>query len=164
MTRDLSIALRPFAIAAVILLAAPPLKTQVKQEHGFAVVVNRENTITNVPFVELRKIFAGDRRSWPGSRPIKLIMRSAGTPERNVVLQLLGMSEEEYEKHWAFQVYRGEAQSEPLTLASDDLQQKAVNTFPGAIAIVNVNEVKPDVKVVKVEEHMAGDDGYPLRD
>lgn len=155
---------RSIAIAALILLAAVQLKTQVTQGRGFAVVVNTENTVTNVPFVELRKIFAGDRRSWPGSRPIKLVMRSAGTPERDVVLQLLGMSEAEYEKHWSFQVYRGEAQSEPLTLSSNDLQQKVVNTFPGAIAIVDANEVKPDVKVVKVEELMPGEEGYPLRD
>jgi hypothetical protein len=72
------------------------------------------------------------------------------------------MTEGEYKKYWTLQVFRGEAQAEPSTLPSNGMQREAVVTYPGAVALVNLQDVKTGMKVLKVEGRMPGEAGYSL--
>ena len=127
-----------------------------------AVVVNDKNPVDNLSRPELRKIFAGEKRSWTGGSPIKLFVRAPGARERVVLLKLLGMSEGEYKRYWTAAVFRGEAQSEPVALFSNGMQKEAIGIYPGAVALVNVQDVKSGMKMVRVEGHMPGEAGYPF--
>src|SRR5271169_4390597 len=114
------------SIATLLLLAlatpslAPPAAAQADD---IAVVVNPGNPTANMNLLELRKVFAGAKRSWPGGKPIKLVTRGPGCPERLVLLTLLSMSEIEYRQYWTAQVFRGEADAEPLTVPSVGMQK-----------------------------------------
>ena len=134
----------------------------VAQTGDVAVVVNDKNPVDSLSRPELRKIFAGEKRSWPGSLPIKLFVRTPGARERATLLRLLGMSESEYKEYWSAKVFRGEAQTEPNGLPSNGMQKEAIAAYPGAVALVNIQDVKPGMKVVKVEGHKPGEAGYPL--
>ena len=68
-----------------------------------AAVVNLSNPTLNISQVDLRKIFAGERRIWQRGIRIKLIVRLPGCRERLTLLKLLGMSESEYKQYWAAQ-------------------------------------------------------------
>ena len=127
-----------------------------------AVVVNGKNPVDNLSRPELRKIFAGEKRSWPGSLPIKLFVRTPGARERATLLRLLGMSESEYKEYWSAKVFRGEAQTEPNGLPSNGMQKEAIAAYPGAVALVNVQDVRLGMKVVKVDGHMPAESGYPF--
>jgi len=72
------------------------------------------------------------------------------------------MSEREYKEYWIAQIFRGEADAEPLTLPTAGLEEKAVSIFPGAIALLDAGEVKPGMKVLKLNGHLPGEPGYPL--
>jgi len=133
------------------------------QTDDVAVVVSEKNHIANLTKPELRRIFAGEKRSWAGGQPIRLFVRAPGAHERAVLLKLLDMSESEYKKYWAAQVFRGEAQAEPVALFSNGMQKEALTTFPGAIALVNFQDVKPGMKIVKVDGHSPTEREYPLR-
>ena len=52
------------------------------QTGDVAVVVNPENPASNLTIPELRKLFAGEKRSWAGGLSVKLIVRGPGTHER----------------------------------------------------------------------------------
>jgi phosphate transport system substrate-binding protein len=132
------------------------------QTGDVAVVVNAKNPVDNLSRPELRKIFAGEKRSWPGSLPIKLFVRAPGARERATLLKLLGMSESEYKQYWTGKVFRGEAQTEPNGLPSNGMQKEAIVAYPGAVALVTIQDVKPGMKVVKVDGHKPGEAGYPL--
>ena len=132
------------------------------QTRDVAVVVNPENPASNLTIPELRKLFAGEKRSWASSVPVKLLVRAPGTHECAVLLKLLEMSEGEYKQYWASRVMRGEAQSEPLVLPSIGMQGEAIGLFPGGISLVEAENVKPGMKVVKVNGRMPGEAGYPL--
>ena len=132
------------------------------QTGDVAVVVNPENPASNLTIPELRKLFAGEKRSWAGGLSVKLIVRAPGTPEPEVLLKLLGVSENEYKQYWASRVMRGEAQSEPLVLPSLGMQREAMGLFDGVITLVAAENVKPGMKVVKVNGRMPGEAGYPL--
>jgi ABC-type phosphate transport system substrate-binding protein len=127
-----------------------------------AVVVSDHNPTTKMSRAELRKIFAGEERSWPAGLPIKIFVRAPGTHERGALLKLLGMTEDEYKQYWTGQVFRGEAQAEPSTLPSNGMQREALAAYPGAVALVNLQDVKTGMKVLKVESRMPGEAGYPL--
>jgi ABC-type phosphate transport system substrate-binding protein len=131
-------------------------------ENDVAVVVNSNNNTSSITMGELRKIFSGEKRSWPGGASVQLLVRTAGTHERTALLHLLGMSESEYKRYWTSQIYKGEATSEPVALPSNGMQKEALGVYPGAIALVDAAEVKPGMKVLKVDGHTPGDPNYPL--
>jgi hypothetical protein len=45
---------------------------------------------------------------------------------------------------------------------SNGMQKEAVALYPGAVALMNSQDVKPGMKVVRVDGHMPGEAGYPL--
>jgi hypothetical protein len=133
------------------------------QAEDIAVVVSSGNSATNLSLGDLRKIFSGAKRSWPGGQRIKLVTRGSGCPERVVLLKLLAMSEDDYKRYWTAQVFRGEADAEPLIVPSVGMQKEALNLFPGAITLVNVRDVKPGMRVIKIDGQVPGVAGYALR-
>jgi len=70
----------------------------------------------------------------------------------------------EYDQYWAAQVFRGEADAEPLTMPFFGMVKEAAVTFPGAIGLVETQEIKPGmyVKVLKMDGHAPGEARYPL--
>jgi len=144
-----------------LFLAALP-QISFAQNQDVAVVVNPKNPVSNVSKSDLRKIFAGEKRTWPGGLFIKIIARVPGSYERVVLLRLLQMNENEYRQYWVAQVFHGEAQSEPVTLFSNGMQKEAIAAFPGAIALVDPVDVKPGMKLLKVDGHLPGEPGYPV--
>lgn len=127
-----------------------------------AVVVSETNPVTNITVSDLRKLFTGEKHSWPGGTPVKLVVRAPGAYERIVLLKLLGMTESSYKQYWTTQVFRGEAQAKPVELFSNGMQKEALSVYPGALALVSFKEVRTGMKVVKVDGHLPGDAGYPL--
>lgn len=127
-----------------------------------AVVVNSTNPVSNISTPDLRKLFTGDKRTWTGGVAVRLFVRAPGAYERVVLLKMLGMSESEYKAFWTARVFRGEAQAEPVALFSNAMQKEALTIFPGAVALIDFQDVKPGMKVVKVDGHSPGEAGYPL--
>jgi hypothetical protein len=149
-------------LAAICLTGLAVIAPARAQTGDVAVVVNQNNPIKNLSSAELRKIFAGEKRSWSGRLPIKLFVRAPGARERTVLMKLLDMSESQYKQYWTVQMFRGEAQAEPIALFSNGMQKEAIGEYPGAVALVNARDVKPGMKVVRVEGRMPGETGYPL--
>jgi hypothetical protein len=153
---------KPRATPLLLGLAFLLLTSQATAQVAIAVVVNPANPITNISHGDLRKIFAGEKHSWPHGQPIKLIERGPGCIERIVLLRLLAMSESEYKQYWTAQVFRGDADAEPLTVPSVGMQKEAMALFPGAISLVNAKDVKPGMKVIQVDGLLPDAPGYPL--
>ena len=156
------IVVRVGAWAVVSLIGMAGLTSAIAQTNVVAVVVNEKNPVTNVSTPELRKLFSGEKHVWSGGLSVRLFVRAPGAYERVVLLKLLGMSESEYKQYWTAQVFRGEAQAEPVALFSNGMQKEALATFPGGVALVNFQDVKSGMKVVKVDGHIPGDAAYPL--
>jgi ABC-type phosphate transport system substrate-binding protein len=140
------------------------VRSTTAQTTDIAVVVNINNPVANLSLGDLRKIFSGTKRTWPSGTSIKLLVRPSGSHERLALLRLLGMSESEYKQYWTAQVFRGDADAEPVNILSFGMTKEAVAAIPGAIGMVEADSVKPSmpIKVVKIDGHMPGDPGYPL--
>jgi ABC-type phosphate transport system substrate-binding protein len=130
---------------------------------GIAVVVNPINSQSGVTIAELRRLISGEKRYWQNGSPVKLFTRSPGTAEHDAMLKLLGMSETEYKQYWRSRVYQGEAEGGPISLPSNGMQREALQAYPGGLALVDADDIKTGMKVLKVDGKMPGESGYPVR-
>lgn len=129
-----------------------------------AVVVNQANPVDAISSIELRKIFAGEKQNWSGSLPVFVLVRAPQARERDIMLaQILHMNESDYKAHWVRKIYSGEVQREPLVLLSNGMQLEAVRAEKGGIALIKLSDVRQGVKVLKIDGHLPGSDGYALR-
>jgi phosphate transport system substrate-binding protein len=129
-----------------------------------AIVVNSSNPVNNLSLAELRKIYFGDRQYWKGNLPVVLLMRSQGSHERDVVLRVVfEMTEERYTKYWVAKVMRAEVSDPPASLYSFGMLQEGVRGNPGAIGYINANDLRPGVKVLRIDGLLPGESGYSLR-
>ena len=147
---------------AILVLGCVVVVPARAQGNDVAVIVNPENSVSNLNLLELRKIFSGQKLSWTGGVGVRLFVRTAGTVERATLLKLLQMSESDYKTYWTKMIFRGDAQEEPAVLPSNGMQVEAIRSFRGGIALLSARDVRTGVKVVKIDGRLPGESGYPL--
>jgi phosphate transport system substrate-binding protein len=131
---------------------------------GVAIVVDRNNPVSNVSLTQLREIFFGDRRWWTHERPITLLAMGSGSAERETVLRTVyKMDERTFEKYFFFEVYRGELPNGPTNLSTPGEVKKFISRKPGSLGYVRSSDVDSTVKVLRIDGLLPDDDGYPLR-
>ncbi|MGP0021583.1 MAG: substrate-binding domain-containing protein [Candidatus Sulfotelmatobacter sp.] len=153
---------RSISILLLTLLATLAFMPLAAAQGDFAVIVHPDNPITNLSRGDLRKLLNGEKHSWPSGAPVKIIIRGPGCRERDALLKFLNLSESDYKQYWTAQVVRGEVDSEPFVAPSVGMVLEAVRVLPGAIGLVYVGDLKPRVKVVKVDGLLPGTLGYLL--
>ena len=134
--------------------------------HGtdIAVVVNPETPVTDLSLGDVRKVLLGERQYWNSKLPVVLLIRAPVARERDVVLRVIyQMSESEFKQFWVAKIFRAEAATPPKIVYSNDMQYELVAAIPGAIAFVDARNVKPGLKVLKVDGRLPGERDYPLR-
>ncbi len=93
-----------------------------------------------------------------------LLIRAPVARERDVVLRVIyQMSEAQFKQYWVAKIFRAEVASPPKIVYSNDVQLELVSAIPGAIAFVDARNVRPGLKVLRVDGHLPGEQGYPLR-
>ena len=132
------------------------------QPGDVAVVVNERNSVVNLTNTELRSIFDGEKHYWSSGVPIRVFVRAPEAEERTAVLKLLDMTEGQYKKYWTAQILSGEDQAEPVALFSNGMQRNAIVVYTGSIALVSAQDLRPGMKVVKVDGRLPGEPGYTL--
>lgn len=132
------------------------------QVDDVAVVVNYNNQASALSEAELKKIFLGERRSWAVGPPIRLVVLPMDTAESSALLKLVGMSGREFKQYWLALVFRGKVEAEPTNVPSIGMQIEALSALPGAITLVRAKDVKPGMKMLKIDGHLPGEPGYPL--
>jgi ABC-type phosphate transport system substrate-binding protein len=155
-------------VIAVALLLLVPLRNlllaQTSRGSDLAVVVNSDTPVTDLSLAEVRRVFLGQRQYWSPKLPVVLLIRAPVARERDVVLRVIyQMSEEEYTQYWVAKIFRAEVTSPPKIVYSNDMQYELVTAIPGAIAFVDARNVRPGVKVVRIDGKLPGEKGYPLR-
>src|SRR5207247_8234530 len=111
-----------------------------------AVIVNPQNQIDSISSADLRKIFAGEKRSWNSNIPIFVVVRAPQAHERDILLShVLKMTESEYKQYWVKKIYSGDVPREPLALLSNGMQLEAIRADKGGIALINLTDVKQGV-------------------
>jgi hypothetical protein len=129
-----------------------------------AMVVRPETPVDNLSLGDLRRVLLGDRQFWSSNLRVTLLVRAPGAHERDVVLNTVyQMSEAQYRQYWIAKVFRAEAASAPRIVYSSEMAVELASSMPGALAFVDASQVPKNLKVVKINGALPGDNKYPLR-
>jgi ABC-type phosphate transport system substrate-binding protein len=137
---------------------------QTSRGTDIAVVVNPDTPVSDLSLADVRKVLLGERQYWNSKLPVVLLIRAPVARERDVVLRVIyQMSESEFKQFWVAKIFRAEAATPPKIVYSNDMQYELVAAIPGAIAFVDARNVRPGLKVLRVDGHLPGEHDYPLR-
>jgi ABC-type phosphate transport system substrate-binding protein len=113
------------------------------------IVVNKANTIDDLSLADAKKVFMGDKSTWPSGKRVTILMLSPGQPERAVVLrQIYKMSDDEFGQYFTQAAFAGKVAAPPKDIASAGQMKQAVAANPGAIGYVKKEDVDDTVKAV----------------
>jgi len=145
-------------------LALPILQAQGQQASRIAVVVNPDTPVSDLSLEEVRKIFLGDRQYWTAKLPVVLLIRAPVARERDTVLQVIyRMNEAQFKRYWIAKIFRAESATAPKIVYSNDLANELTASMPGAIAFMDARDVRPGVKVIRIDGYLPSEPGYPLK-
>jgi ABC-type phosphate transport system substrate-binding protein len=134
------------------------------QNPDIAIVVNKNVPVDNLTFVEVRKLFRGERQFWNSGLRVTLLVRAPVAHERDVVLKkIYEMSEAQYRQYWISKVFRADIASGPKIVYTNDMATELISAIPGAVSFIEADKVPAGFKVVKVDDIKPGEKGYPLR-
>ena len=153
-------------MACIMALSAWLTPQQVRHEGvaDVAVVVNRDVPADSLALYEVRRLFRGESRYWKSNLLVVLIVPPAGTHERDVMLRnIYKMNESQYKQYWVERIFRAEAFSAPKIADSSAIANELLSSVPGCITFMNANDVRPGSKILKIDNKLPGERGYPLR-
>jgi hypothetical protein len=163
MNRDRKIASMILGLACLMLGICATIVAQTNSI-DVAVVVHPDTPVSDLSLADVRKVFLGDRQYWTSNLPVVLLIRAPVARERNVVLKIIyQMSETQFNQYWIAKIFRAESALGPKVVYSNDMANDLVTAVPGAIAFIDAREVRSGAKVVRVDGHLPGEPGYPLR-
>jgi ABC-type phosphate transport system substrate-binding protein len=141
-----------------------PSAAQTARGTDIAVVVHPDTPVDDLSLAEVRKVLLGERQYWNSKLPVVLLIRAPVARERDVVLRVIyQMTETQFKQFWVAKIFRAEAASPPKIVYSNDMQYELVAAMPGAIAFVDARNVRPGLKVLRVDGRLPGERDYPLR-
>jgi hypothetical protein len=144
--------------------AGSQVDQRVKSSDDIAVVVNETNTYSNLSTGDVRKILLGERRFWKGNIQVSVVLRQEGARERERVLSvLLKMTDTDFERHWQALIFRGEVSAPPLAVPSNGMASEFVADTPGGISFLAGKNLRPDLKVLRIDGKLPGEPDYPLK-
>jgi hypothetical protein len=134
---------------AITVSCARLLTVSAAPEEEVDVVVNKSNGSAPLSREETRRIFMGDKSSWPGGKRITVLMLAPDQPERAVILQaVFKMSESEYTKYFLQAAFTGHVLAAPRDLPSAAQMKARLAANPNAIGYLKKEDVDDGVKVV----------------
>ena len=143
---------------------AGPSTAQTARSTDIAVVVHPDTPISDLSLAEVRKVLLGERQYWTAKLPVVLLIRAPVARERDVVLRVIyQMSESQFKQYWVAKIFRAEAATPPKIVYSNDVELQLVAAMPGSIAFVDTRNVRPGLKVLRIDGRLPGDRDYPLR-
>ena len=153
-------------LAALIVLGLAVSADRVSAQTNpgdLAIIAHPGTPITELTTAELRQILKGERQYWSPNLPVVLFVRAPTSMERSAVLDgIYQMTEPQFKQYWIAKTFRAESASSPKNLRSNELTLQFVASTAGAIGFMAANDVKPGVKVLKVDGRLPGEAGYKL--
>jgi ABC-type phosphate transport system substrate-binding protein len=133
---------------ALITSGARPLTVSAAPEE-VDVVVNKANNVGATAREEVRRIFLGEKTSWPDGKHITILMLPRGQPERELVLrEVYKMNEADYTRYFLQAAFTGRVEAAPKELSSAAEMKSRLAANPNAIGYLKKEDVDDSVKVL----------------
>jgi ABC-type phosphate transport system substrate-binding protein len=127
-----------------------------------AIIVNPQNPVNEVTFVDIKKIFKQDYHEL-GGKKVDLILREPDSPEMKIILKkIYRMSDRGLKKFWLAKLFKGEISRLPKVLESNEAVKHSISRAPNQIGFIDVSFVNGSVKVLRIDGKLPGEEGYIL--
>jgi len=115
-----------------------------------AIIGNPQDSIGQLNTGNVRKIFLGDRKSFPNGIHATPINHVVGSPDRKEFFSLvMSMGESSYSRHWKRKISTGIGSS-PEEVSSREAILRSVANTPGSIGYIDASKVDDRVKVLLI--------------
>jgi ABC-type phosphate transport system substrate-binding protein len=150
------------AVIAAVVTSSVGQSLHAGERIPLAVIVSKGSPLNELSSAQLTRMYLGDLVDFSGGRLIPL-NRSTGTEERQQFDRVvLGKSPDEMARYWIDRKIRGQSGA-PKAVEPVDVYERVVSKLDGAIGYVRINDVRSDVKVIRIDGKAPGDPGYPVR-
>lgn len=126
-----------------------------------ALVVGKDSPVADISLPDLKRLYLGEHINAAGQRLIPLNLVPLMRERAGFDKAVLNMSPDAIARYWIDRKIRGDS-GPPKAIESADLLQRVVARLEGAIGYAPVAEVRPDVKVIRVDGKAPNDPGYPI--
>jgi ABC-type phosphate transport system substrate-binding protein len=156
------------ALSIVLVAAGAALAMQNAFAQGggagdLAIITNPDTPVDQLSFADLRQVLKGERQYWTKDLPVVLFVRAPTSAERTAVLGVIyQMNEAQFKQYWIAKQFRAETVTAPKNLKSSEATQQFVATTRGALGFMAARDVRPGVKVLKIDGRLPSDKGYRL--
>jgi hypothetical protein len=148
-------------IVGFLCLSALVSASALPASKNMAVVVTASSKLSDVSLADLVKLCKGTQKTWPDGKTFTLVMRDPQTPEMRVADEkLFGVEPAEMK---ALIAKLNESRVLVRVVESDDDLLRTVASIPGAAGIVDVYSINSSVKVLRLDNKLPFDIGYPLK-
>jgi hypothetical protein len=145
------------------MLTTVPVRAQAAKSGDLAIVVHPAVPVSQLAFADLRQVFLGDKQYWSKDLPVVLLIRAPTCVERSAVLDVIyQMKEPQFKQYWIAKIFRAEMTSPPKIVYSNESANQLVSSIAGSIAFMAATDVKPGLKVLRIDGHLPGEAGYRL--
>lgn len=122
--------------------------------HHMAVIVNKDNSTSNLTAAHLAKIFRSEVKKWPDGTGIVLVLHKDSAGETETLEHLNKMTASEWKALLA-------AHKDSIQVVDTDADViKIVQALPGAVGLVDVRSVDGSITIVRVDGKLPMESGY----
>lgn len=146
---------KPRRFASLVLFACSLVIVAI-QLFGFAddyvVIVNKANATDAISAGDVRKLFLGEKTTWPGGTKVIAITPAPDRPEYGpAIKKSTGMSGPDFKRYFIQLSFLGKVVAPPKTMESPAAIVHFVSTSPGAVSCVPAADAGSAVKILKIE-------------
>jgi len=119
-------------------------------ETKFAVVVHPEQSISALSGNEIKRLFLGKMKKWPGGNAVHLVINTAEPTQGLFTRKILHKTPRQLAVYWRKSLYSGRSML-PLFLADDQQVLDYVANHRDAVSVVSTQVVDQRVKIVDIQ-------------
>jgi hypothetical protein len=147
--------------AVPLLLSLVVVRTALAQEHPpLAIIVHSGNRLTSLSLDELRRLYLGMTPTFPSGE--RVVLLESAEHRLPFYREALGMSEDQFKRHWIARVFAGEPGTPPESFRDPGELVRYVAQHPDAIGFLPANRVDGSVKLLTIDARRPSNLRYPL--
>lgn len=129
-----------------------------------AIIVAKECKLQSITLAELRAILRLDKRVSPAGAKWLVTLRSKTSPEHRAMLQqVYNSGADDLESYFKLGEFNGSFDPAPKSISSSVLLQRIIASNVSAIGYVRVSEIGTEVKILRIDGVLPGQENYPLK-
>ncbi|MGD2088780.1 MAG: substrate-binding domain-containing protein [Candidatus Aminicenantes bacterium] len=120
---------------------------------NFTVIVHPDNPTQTLTAKDLKRIFLGDKTTWPEGEPLKIAALKNGEVHKAFLKSIVKLSPMKFAIHWKQKIFTGSATGSHINFFKSEAKVKEyVKDNPTAIGYISVDSVDDTIKEIKISK------------